>query len=121
MKNFNLLSLPYPMFETTEEEKQLLRKAEIKYASNIYFLIGDDWRGLCDCIPNTLSVSGSLLREKVRNSLGSYIFLHSLLLDSNKKFETSYLGLNVNNRYKLLVTLRKIWISKLLNYKPEVK
>lgn len=111
--------LKFPLFETSELEKKLLRKAEL-------YLI-DHERGpssLC-VVLSRLSIDPELvpypwqwellvvgLKGKIGASLEPYLYLEAALYFNN--------GLSIDcpifNSPKLL---RRYWITLLLNYKPQ--
>lgn len=102
MNQKQLESLPYPMFKTTEEEKECLRTALsfMKEQRYDYFL----------CHILYYSVGGGVahrLKDKVFGSVKEDYTL------------SDYLGLGHNTDDTLHAELRRIWIRKLLAYKPE--
>lgn len=102
MSQEQLENLPYPMFETTEEEKECLRMASqlISDRDFNYFL--------CNILE--YDVGGDIacgLKSKVFGSVKEDFTL------------SDYLGVGHNEDDALHAELRRIWIRKLLAYKPE--
>lgn len=97
-----LESLKYPMFETTEQEKELLREARkfISAENSRYFLC----RILRFQVKPACAYGDLIL--KIREKLGTE---HTL---------TKYLGLSYLDSEEC-AELRRIWIDKLLEYKGE--
>lgn len=94
----DLTKLNYPMFPVTEEDKAILRKAELWYAANPDKL---DWVGLCYVIAEIgyrSSPTGCLVRHSINNCiyLNEYIRYYPRSVKENNM-------------------LRRIWITKLLN------
>lgn len=95
----NLHELNYPMFETTDEEKELLRKASdlLTLKNNDYFLC---------CVLNDFMEGTAVqdliakIQDKVYHTLTTYLDVY--LPEEQDK-----------------VNIRKIWIEKLLNYTGE--
>ena len=98
----SLEHLPYPMFETTEEEKEclLLAMRFIKEEDHNYFL--------CHILEYDV---GGYIAYGLREELSSSIGLHFTLSD--------YLGLGENINDTIHAEIRRIWIRKLLEYKEE--
>ena len=110
----NLTTLPYPMFTTTPEEKEILRKCELYYVEKCCDSL---WRGgLCSVIvlssTDDTNIDKRKLLDKINNSLGDYSYLHNYL--------GSIIGHNFTfSSYEVKNTLRRIWITKLLAYEGE--
>lgn len=103
MNQEQLESLPYPMFETTEEEKECLKLA--------LQLISDYARSHFLCIIVQYDVGmdcGNELRDKIEDTLGGY---------GGKTLDT-FLGLS-GLKPTEMAELRRIWIRKLLAHKSE--
>jgi hypothetical protein len=102
MNNIDLESLPYPMFETTEGEKDCLREAlpYITEEDREYFL--------CLIVTHTINnACGRALREKIKQVIGEHYALPDCL------------GLGDNEDDVMHAELRRIWIRKLLEYTGE--
>lgn len=102
MTNIDLESLPYPMFTTTEGEKECLRKAlpHIAEEGREYFL----------CLLVTYTIDhpcGRELREKIEQVIGGHYTLSDCL------------GLGDSEDDVIHAELRRIWIRKLLEYTGE--
>jgi len=101
LESLNLDDLPYPMFETTEQEKVWLQlvSPQLSAKNSDYYLC---------CILNDVLGEDVVvdLVDKVQSSLDDCLSL------------VSYLGaFYISNSEKVL--LRQIWIRKLLEYKGE--
>lgn len=109
MNQEQLESLPYPMFKTTGEEKEILKLATANNFSSFF---------LCIRL-NRLGAKRTLV-EKVRNSLQDEEVLEYFLFGGMESYESlpsakkDYL-----NTYEVACELRNIWIRKLLAYKGE--
>lgn len=102
MNQEQLENLSYPMFETTEEEKECLQIALsfIKDQRYDYFLC----HILYYCV-------GGEVAHRLKNRVFESVKEAYTLSD--------HLGLGNNEDDALHVNLRRIWIRKLLAYKPE--
>lgn len=102
----NLTNFHYPMFSTTDREKEILRMIEIDIASSTYFI------GVCGRIHNLeyqtkISFRDSFnLGRKIRESLNNKMFLDDDLV-----------GIYSSRSHAQRNLMRRIWITKLLNYK----
>lgn len=120
--NRDLSKLRFPLFETTEQEKKLLRQAELYLIEH-----NEGHVSLCNvlsklpkrhpkqiqsCLQWGRVASG--LREKICGSLGGDAFLEGALRHSNGLFD-NYLFC------KSPRLLRRYWITLLLNYNPKDK
>ena len=116
----NFADLPYPMFETTPEEKEVLRKAELHYASSPYSDI--EWFPLCTVIcdlkvPQEIELS---LLAKISESLEDFCTVYGYM--RGHSYEFLILATNLagsEDDIALRVLLRRFWIVKLLNYTGE--
>jgi hypothetical protein len=102
MNQEELENLPYPMFETTEEEKECLRMA-------LGFITEENYNYfLCHILDYEVGEDIACgLKGKVFGSVKKHFTL------------SDYLGLGHNKDDALHAELRRIWIRKLLAYKPE--
>ena len=102
MNQEQLESLPYPMFETTEEEKECLQMALSLVQEEYYNYF------LCHILDH--KIGGDIacgLRDKVFGSVKEDYTL------------SDHLKLGGHGDDALHAELRRIWIRKLLAYKPE--
>jgi len=100
----NLEDLPYPMFETTEEEKEELREV-----LKVYPIGGSSW--LCDYTEGSLRLKIQKSLEDIEHAfITGYVYEQAQL-----EFEMSYDTFLYQYRYEV----RKIWINKLLAYEGE--
>lgn len=114
----DIVNLPYPMFITSPEEKELLRKVELAVVNkplNQFFAIcaeldkfnhGD--------MPIVMSIYP--LKRKIAIALANNSYIHSRMLEKSSELRKYYWSLNVANRYVLNRYIRLVWITKLLNY-----
>ncbi len=102
----DILTLKYPMFETTYEEKAMLRKAEIMIATTRHYY-------LCNALSIILDKHHTSadalviykLKCKVRESIR-----HEAVLNH-------YLGFSIHEvSHQTNSYIRRVWITKLLNY-----
>lgn len=102
MNQEQLESLPCPMFKTTKAEKKCLRGV-------LPFISEDNYNYfLCHILNCQIgSVVAYGLKDKVARSVAEFYTL------------SDYCGLGDNNDGTLQAELRRIWIRKLLAYKPE--
>jgi phospholipid N-methyltransferase len=111
MNQEQLESLPYPIFETTEEEKETLKLALSPHFSTFF---------LCVRLRSLGFSENRELVNKVRESLRDEEVLEYFLFGGADNYELlpsvqkAYLD-NNNTAYEL----RNIWIRKLLAYKGE--
>ena len=106
MSNIDLESLPYPMFETTGEEKEVLREALLlisEYRYSYFLCLIVEHRTSLDCRAE--------LRTKIENSLKEGSEYEAPTLDE-------FFGL-VDVTPTMMADLRRIWIRKLLEYTGE--
>ena len=108
------LNLPYPMFITTEAEKELLRKCELYLVEHPEFELG-----LCGVIRycrnelhftemNVVNTLRGKIHEKLDDNYLEYAFRNT--------HSHVYEGLWDKDVYIARVLVRRIWITKLLNY-----
>lgn len=116
--NQDLSKLQFPLFETTELEKKLLRKAEL------YLIKPEGVHDALCCVLISLPVDYKLvqfdwqwvvlirvLREKIHDSLGRSAYLERALRRMN--------GIpDYSPKFNSPKLLRRYWITLLLNYKP---
>lgn len=102
LESLNLDSLPYPMFKTTLKEKKCLLE--------VLPLITDEDCNYFLCHILERSVGGDTA-FKLKTKVGKAVGEHYTLSD--------YLGLGCHRDDVLHAELRRIWIRKLLAYKPE--
>ena len=105
MSNIDLESLPYPMFETTEEEKGWLRVVYplLTGKDNNYYL--------CCALDDTFGYDlVKELLDKILSSLDGCLSLTS---------HFGQFGYHFQFTFKARAELRKIWIRKLLEYTGE--
>ena len=115
----NLTTLPYPMFSTTPEEKEILRKCELYYVEK--YSNNKDWSGLCEIIERCSGNRNTNLKRKINQGLQGYMFLSGVLQENNKIFSQWYDTFDWSSPmyYYVRNTLRRIWITKLLAYEGE--
>ena len=101
----NLEDLPFPMFETTEEEKE-----ELHRVIRVMQIGGTDSYFIC----NTLRDRFNNLRTKINYALEGNGTLNDYL---DSKIGGEYYSSRVCD--ELLLSLRVIWVNKLLAYKGE--
>ena len=102
MNNLDIINLPYPMFPLTEEEKVILRKCEILYATCTNPNVG-----LCGNVVHvSLQIVGG--RWELKNKI-SFSLLGELFLEQYLNFD------HAPGFDKLSIFLRRVWITKLLN------
>lgn len=96
----DIINLPYPMFETTEQEKKLLRKAELHIADT-----SKDMLWLCNALSEVSTYTeNARLKNKISASIhGRSSLLYHLNITVESEIEARY--------------IRRVWITKLLNYK----
>lgn len=103
MNQEELENLPYPMFNTTKEEKDCLYgiMTRISPKDRDYFL--------CILLEHTTRLTPVIeaLKDKIKQSVGEHYTLSDLL------------GLGDIECDELQAELRRIWIRKLLEYKGE--
>lgn len=110
--NRDLSKLKFPLFETTEREKELLRQAELYLIEcvEVYPMLCTTLSRLVRGNLQWLSVSMGLKR-KIMTSLGKSVHLDEALYLDNR--------LSVGNPiFKNPKLLRRYWITLLLNYNP---
>lgn len=108
------LNLVYPLFTTTEVEKQVLRKCELWLAANLNYR-----GGLCNLLSKLqdTTVGGEevacvLLKRKIRTELqDNYL---EYLWDYSYHLKGIY-----TDKYYARTLIRRIWINKLLSYTGE--
>ena len=104
----------YPMFVTTPEEKALLRKAELHLANNCYKVYG-----ICAAIADVSENEvNSYTWQKLRYKIGRSMQGKTYIDDASELKATLQLLTTTATQYvegKNLI--RRIWITKLLNYK----
>lgn len=100
----DLTKFEYPMFSTTDRDKEILRMVELDLINRT------NWKGVCyvlSCLSDTKHISwGECIR--FRDKIVDAIFPHP------------YLDSDLNLRYvpsEARILLRRIWITKLLAYK----
>lgn len=103
----DLTKFNYPMFSTTDREKEILRMVELTMVGQTYF------KGLCINIFKLFEASKitdteySDLRAKISITLGpKFRYLDGPL------FTPHY-----SPTHQVRILIRRIWITKLLNYK----
>ena len=99
----NIINLAYPMFETTEKEKQLLRKVEIS-------LILDPENSMHNILCDLEEIEAFILLRKTYSALNGSV---TLMYYFYKKLSAHF---PLNQR--ICTLLYKVWINKLLNYSP---
>jgi hypothetical protein len=102
----NLENLHYPMFETTEEEKEELREV-LKIYPNAY---SGAW--LCQYVGNSLQI-------KIGESLiaTDHAFISSYIYD---QIQSDSLGIGYETFLELYkYEVRIVWINKLIDYEGE--
>ena len=109
MNQEQLENLPYPMFETTKEEKEFLELAATKHFDTPFL-----------CVRLSILNASLELRNKAKESLKDYDILEYFLFGG----ADNYGNLPKKQRdcidsYEGMYKLRNIWIRKLLAYKPE--
>lgn len=108
----DLLKLPYPIFKTTPEERELLRRCEFWYVEN-----PDSFKGLCYVLRGMSwfnSEAYNILSDKV---LGSWFFMDFDLF--GVKYQNMLNRLSYSDGLRIRSAVRRIWINKLLAYTGE--
>jgi hypothetical protein len=102
----NLTKFKYPMFTTTEYEKEILRECELWYSAN-----PERFLGLCTVLKDNNNFNTCSLLKKIP-FINVYLegnLLGNVLSDTHA----------FNDRFSVRNLMRRIWITKLLNYTGE--
>lgn len=107
---FDLESLDYPMFSTTDHEKSLLRQIIPAFEDSKLRT-----SGICNELNHLEDVEHLL--NKIDNSLPESCFIPTHLGQQNKEFKLYRYGLSYKEEKHVSKQIRIIWINKLLAYK----
>lgn len=107
MKEYNLQDLPYPMFELTEEEIEMLLEINDE-------VLGVAWGFLCNAINqrHRLKPNSMVLISKIRVSIGNSYTLNDWMY---RKLSDRYFT-EINHRDSVHHIMRQIWITKLIEF-----
>jgi hypothetical protein len=100
----DLTKFNYPMFVTTEYEKEILRECEFWYATH-----PERFVGLCTVLGQITKFNTYSLRDKIP--------FNNVYLEGGALADVMSNVSTFNDRFRLRNLMRRIWITKLLNYK----
>jgi hypothetical protein len=109
----DLINLPYPLFVTTDEEKELLKAILPMFKDKL-----KPTTGLCAALDSLDTCESFLLSNRTCNAFDQVYLQAYFRKESNEfaDYEQSYVMDSVSKRL-MYKRLRVIWINKLLNYK----